>query len=308
MANVNSRYLLCLVLIIFCFDSHAQNADSSLFEIDLVSDTQAPLAMEEILLKANHNTLATGKIFEDIHQRKPRALFILGDVVSLGSKASKWRKMDQYLSEIRQQKTYVTAVLGNHDVMFSATKGQARFLKRFPDEMNTGFYKVYDSIAFVLLNSNFKTLKKEQLMQQQEFYQSLLQNLDGDSAVKFIVVTCHHAPYSNSKTVGSDKMVQEHFVPAFLQSKKAKLFITGHAHVFEHFKKEGKDFVTLGGGGGLHQHVNTGTNCIPSESFGYNPEFHYEIMRRSQNKLTIVSRFLQPDFSAFSNGYQFSVE
>ena len=216
--------------------------------------------------------------------------------------------MDQYLSEIRQQKTIVTAVLGNHDVMFSGTKGEGQFLKRFPEEMKTGFYKVYDSIAFVLLNSNFKTLKKEQLMQQQAFYQSLLPQLDADNAIKCIVVTCHHAPYSNSKTVGSDKKVQEHFLPAFLQSKKAKLFIAGHAHVFEHFKKEGKDFVTLGGGGGLHQPINTGANSIPSESYGYNPEFHYEIMRRSQNKLTIISRFLQPDFSAFSNGYQFSVE
>jgi Icc-related predicted phosphoesterase len=264
--------------------------------------------VEEVILKEHQNTLATQKIFEDIHQRKPEALLILGDVVSIGSKASKWKNIDRYLAELRREKTIVSALLGNHDLMFTSKKGEKEFLKRFPDEINTGSYKVCDSIALILLNSNFKTLSSDQLKKQQEFYQTAMLQLNADNAVKFIVVTCHHPPYSNSKIVGSNKQVQENFVPLFLQSAKAKLFVTGHAHVFEHFKREGKDFLTLGGGGGLHQPLNNGVDRIPSENSGYDPEFHYEILKRDQNRLNIISRFLKTDFSGFSNGYQFYIE
>ena len=308
MALCNRYFLLLVFIVLIKLNAHAQSPDSTYFEIDIVSDTPAPLGIEEVILKANHNELATRKIFEDISQRKPQVLFILGDVVSLGYKESKWKNMDQYLANTRQKNTIVTAVLGNHDVMFSASKGESEFLKRFADEVNTGFVKIYDSIAFVLLNSNFKTLSEEQFQKQQNFYKTLMQQLDVDSAVKFIVVSCHHAPYSNSKIVGSNKQVQDNFVPTFMQSKKGKLFITGHAHVFEHFKKEGKDFLTIGGGGGLHQPINNEKDRIPSENFGYDPEFHYLLMRRDRQKITLISRILKPDFSGFENSYQFEIE
>ena len=308
MALCNRRCLLLVFIVLIKLNAHAQSPDSTYFEIDLVSDTQAPLGIEEVMLKANQNTLATHKIFEDISQRKPQVLFILGDVVSLGYKESKWKNMDQYLANTRQNNTIVTAVLGNHDVMVSASKGEAEFLKRFPDEINTGSFRIYDSIAFVLLNSNFKTLSEEQFQKQQNFYKTLMQQLDVDSAVKFVVVSCHHAPYSNSKIVGSNKQVQDNFVTSFIQSKKGKLFITGHAHVFEHFKKEGKDFLTIGGGGGLHQPINNEKDRIPSENFGYDPEFHYLLMRRDHQKITMISRILKPDFSGFVNSYQFEIE
>jgi len=132
--------------------------------------------------------------------------------------------------------------------------------------------------------------------------------LDTNQAVKMIVVSCHHAPYSNSKIVGSNKPVQEKFVPLFIRTKKAKLFITGHAHDFEHFKIQDKDFLTIGGGGGLHQPLQKGGKAITSLSKGYEPEFHYLIVRRSGNQLTLISRRLKKDFSDFENGYHFVVK
>jgi 3',5'-cyclic AMP phosphodiesterase CpdA len=260
------------------------------------------------MLKAHHNTLATQKIFEDIIRRKPLSLLILGDVVSLGYRTSKWTEMDQYLGNARNNQITVTALLGNHDVMISPKQGEANFLKRFPDQVNTGFYKVIDSVAFVMMNSNFKTLSTDQLQKQRDFYLSTLEKLDADSAIKCIVVSCHHPPYSNSKRVGSNVEVQDHFIPAFLLSKKAKLFISGHAHVFEHFKMQGKDFLTIGGGGGLHQPLNTGEDKILSQNVGYDPEFHYLIMRRNHHQLILISRYLKSDFSGFENGYRFVVD
>jgi hypothetical protein len=85
------------------------------------------------------------------------------------------------------------------------------------------------------------------------------------------------------------------------------LFITGHAHDFEHFNISGKDFLTIGGGGGLHQPLNKGADRIPSLSFGYDPEFHYVLMRRIHSQLVIISRRLKPDFTDFENGYRFVI-
>jgi hypothetical protein len=307
------HYFKKITLFVLCYSVHfhvwsqQHNADSSDFEIDLVSDTQAPIGAEKLVLKAHQNELATRKIFEDITDRRPYALLMLGDVVSIGYKQSKWTDMDKYLSGLQTNNISFAGLMGNHDVMFYPQKGETNFLKRFPDQVNTGFYKVYDSVAFILLNSNFKTLSEQQVAKQQSFYLASLQKLDSDGAIKCIIVCCHHAPYSNSTIVGSNKEVQENFVPAFLATKKAKLFITGHAHDFEHFKKDGKDFLTIGGGGGLHQPLNTGTNRIPSLTPGYDPEFHYLLIRRMQNKLVLISRVLEPDFSGFQNSYRFEL-
>jgi predicted phosphodiesterase len=274
-------------------------------EIAMVSDTQAPLGVERIFLKAHQNTLATKKILEDIISRRPKALFMLGDVVSVGSREKKWRLMDSFLLHSRSIGIAVTAILGNHDLFMSALSGEALFNKRFPDQVNTGFYKLVDSIGFVLLNSNFSKLTAVQLQQQQDFYTATMAQLEADSSVKVIVVACHHSPYSNSRIVGSNIRVQEKFVPLFQRSSKAKLFITGHAHAFEHFTMSGKDFLTIGGGGGLHQPLNTRKGRIRSLSEAYFPEFHYILMKRKNDQLEIISRRLRPDFSGFTNEYQF---
>lgn len=264
--------------------------------------------VEKIFLKSNQNTLATQLLFAEITQYNPQCLFILGDVVSKGSKEKKWKEMDQYLAGARANGIPVYALLGNHDVMCNARKGEANFNKRFPDQVNTGFIKIVDSVAVVLLNSNFKTLSAEQLKQQQEFYAEALTALDADPAVRCIIVTCHHAPYSNSKIVGSNKRVQEQFVPLFHRSRKAKLFMTGHAHDFEYFRFNGKHFLTIGGGGGLHQPLNTDEDRLPNEAGDYNPEFQYVLVRRTGTQLTITSKRLKEDFLGVEAGYRFTVD
>jgi Icc-related predicted phosphoesterase len=277
-------------------------------DIVLVSDTQAPLGIEKLWHKGHQNTVATQKIFEAISLQKPQALLLLGDVVSLGSKESNWKEMDQYLDHAKSQGIAIAALLGNHDLMYSSTKGEAAFLKRFPDQVNTGFYKVYDSIAFLMLNSNFKTLSQVQKEKQLSYYTQTLQQLDADPAIRSIVVTCHHAPYSNSKTVGSNQQVQKQFIPAYIASRKAKLFVSGHAHHFEHFIINGKNFLTIGGGGGLHQSLTKSAKRIASESKDYDPEFHYLSLQRQGNKLILLSKYLDDSFQRFENGYHFVVE
>jgi hypothetical protein len=277
-------------------------------EIDFVSDTQAPMTVEKVKLHANHNTLATAMIFSEMLKNKPLAVYMLGDVVSVGSNNRKWRMVDNFIDSCHQNKIVVHALLGNHDVMWSRKKGEKNFAKRFPGFKDVGYVTVTDSIGVIMLNSNFKKLSSAEIDEQQKWYQSALKNLDSNNAVKAIIVSCHHAPFSNSLIVGSSKLVQKYFVPDFIQTKKCKLFITGHAHAFEHFTFSGKDFLVIGGGGGLHQPMDTSINKIRDLASLYKPMFHYLSLQRQGDILLLVSHFIKQDFSGFEKGYSFEIK
>lgn len=275
--------------------------------IAFLSDTQAPMWVEKVVLKSNNNVQATGLVFRDILKQHPAALFILGDVVSLGYKEKKWIPMDRYLDSCRKTGIQVSALLGNHDVMTRSKKGEAQFQKRFPDHNRTGFYQVVDSVAVVFLNSNFSKLSPSDLEAQQTWYDKTLKLLESEKSTKAIIVACHHSPFTNSKVVGSSKSVQKYFVPRFLASKKTRLFISGHSHNYERFKNGGKDFLVIGGGGGLSQPLSTKEDRLEDVSPDYKPQFHYIIMKRSPGGLVLTSRYLKADFSGFTEGLSFTI-
>lgn len=277
-------------------------------EIDFISDTQQPMTLEELKLRPNHNIKATSLLFADMLKQKPLAIYMLGDVVALGSSNHKWRNVDRFLDSCRKNNIAVHGLLGNHDVMWSRRKGERNFQKRFPDNVDIGYVSITDSIAVIMLNSNFKKLSGIEIDKQVLWYEGTLKNLNSDNSIKTIIVSCHHAPYSNSLIVGSSSQVQRYFLPAFIQTTKCSLFITGHAHAFEHFKFSGKDFLVIGGGGGLHQPLDTSAKRIPDVASHYKPLFHYLSIWRNGDKLFLTSHFLQPDFSGFEKGYSFEIE
>ncbi|MCW3087948.1 MAG: Calcineurin-like phosphoesterase [Sediminibacterium sp.] len=274
-------------------------------EIAFVSDTQAPLWLERIFLRTHNNRTATRMIFTDILARHPLSLFLLGDVVSLGSSNRAWREMTKYLAESRDKGIRIFATMGNHEVMGSGKmgrRGQEKFQSHFPEHLNTGFAQVMDSVAVILLNSNFTMLTKKEDGEQVRWYKDILEKLDKDPSIQYIITGCHHSPYSNSRIVGSSKAVQQKFVIPFSKSTKSCLFLSGHSHAFEHFKKEGKDFLVIGGGGGLHQPLGVGTGEMQDLSPGYKPMFHYLTARREKDHLLITSYQLKDDFVTFTPG------
>jgi UDP-2,3-diacylglucosamine pyrophosphatase LpxH len=304
---IRSRFFL-LILIAIPFVSFAQVADSvntAGAEMNFISDTQQPMLVEKIILKPTHNKKATSLLFSQIVKTKPQSVYMLGDVVSLGFNNRKWKRVDAFLNSCRKENTTVCGLLGNHDVMGRAKKGERNFDKRFPENVRTGYVSVTDSVAVILLNSNFSKLSATDKQKQNDWYQSQLNTLDTSEAIKAIIVTCHHAPYTNSIIVGSSSSVQQNFVPAFINSKKARLFITGHAHDFEHFKIKGKDFLVIGGGGGLHQPLSNSANKLPDLSMDYKPLFHYLSVKRVADELSVTSHFLSTDFNSFGDGHCF---
>lgn len=282
------------------------STDSTL--IAFASDTQAPMFIETIWLKAHHNRKATKKLFSEIENTQPGSLFLLGDVVNLGYSNKQWRPMDAYLQNLRSKGITVDAILGNHEVMGRAKAGQRKFQQRFPDHVRTGYVEVRDSVAIVLLNSNFKSLTKAEDEQQEAWYKNEITKLDADPAIQYIIISCHHSPFTNSKIVGCSKDVQEKFVPAFIQSKKGRLFLSGHCHNFEHYQMQGKDFMVIGGGGGLHQPLKTGDGCLPDLAKDYKPLFHYLTVQRKGNDLEVKSFELKDDFSGFVKGMEVAIQ
>lgn len=283
----------------------AQEKSTSLF---FISDTQQPMLVEKLWLKPNHNRLATATLLNNIETDRPRSVFMLGDVVGLGCSPRKWKKVDVFLKDCRAEGTDVFGLLGNHEVMMKPRKGERLFQQRFPANVRTGYYTITDSVAVVMLNSNFNALAVSDQNIQNEWYRRAMITLDQDDAVRAIIVCCHHAPFTNSTIVKCNPLVQENFVPAFLSSQKARLFITGHAHAFEHFRQQGKDFLVIGGGGGLHQPLHEGKNSLDDLALDYKPMFHYLSVQREGSELKVQSRFVKTDFSGLSQGLAFETK
>lgn len=277
-------------------------------DILFLSDTQAPMFVERLVLRTHRNTTATATIFAEILCVRPPVLYWLGDIVSLGFRDEKWPVIDRFLNNCRSVGTAVYAIMGNHDVMGRPRKGARNFQQRFSAHVPTGYVHTTDGTAVVMLNSNFGTLSVADRVKQQTWYEQTLVDLDADPAVRVIIVTCHHAPYSNSKLVGSSKLVQKWFVPNYFNSQKARLFITGHSHAFERFEFGGKTFLVIGGGGGLRQPLNTSASRLPDLAASYKPMFHYLAVRREGDGLTLISYCLRNDFSGFEVGYRFDID
>jgi hypothetical protein len=108
--------------------------------------------------------------------------------------------------------------------------------------------------------------------------------------------------------VKPSKEVQQRFVPLFLASAKSRLFLSGHCHGFEHYQVGGKDFMVIGGGGGLHQPLRQGTDILPDLATTYKPMFHYLTVERREDGLHVTSLELKKDLTAFDEGLQLKIK
>ncbi len=274
-----------------------------------VSDTQSPIWIESLFLGSDRNEEATDSIFADLARRKPSHLFMLGDLVSFGPYGGAWRQMDRHITSLRGAGITVHGVLGNHELMLFERTGEENFQERFPDHVRTGYVQTVDSVAVVLLNSNFETLGPADATRQHVWYRKTLDSLQNDPAIQHIVVCCHHSPFSNSRVVGGSEEVRKEFLPPFLGTSKCRLFLSGHAHAFEHFQEGGKTFLVIGGGGGPSQPLAEGkeqtwTDLAPLQK----PHYHYLELRREKGRLIATLRGLSNDFSGFSDLYRVTID
>jgi hypothetical protein len=264
--------------------------------------------VETLLLKPYRNRHATDLLFKDISRIHPRCFFLLGDVVNLGYSDRQWRSVDPHLQHLREKSICLYGILGNHEVMGKPRQGQAKFQLRFPDHSRTGYLHVIGTIAVVLLNSNFGTMTPSEIKHQNEWYLKTLEDLDCNADIEFIITCAHHSPYTNSRVVKPSKEVQNMVVPPFIESRKSQLFLSGHAHAFEHFQVKGKDFLVIGGGGGLRQPLKKGIGSLADLAEDYKPMFHYITVASAGDHLQVRSFHLKKDFSSFEDGIKLDIK
>jgi len=263
------------------------------------------LWIEKLLLAEHENEHARNLIFADLIQQKPLAVFHLGDLVGLGFEESQWQVIDQFLARLGQQEIPFFPALGNHELMIFPDDGALNFTKRFPFFIKTGYTRRIGNTAVILLNSNFDHMHEVLINKQQEWYENELVRLSMDSVITHIIVGCHHPPYTNSSIVSASEEVQQRFVKPFLKYDKCRLFISGHAHRFEHFQIGGKDFIVAGGGGGLQHPEIQDTIKEYSDRYASHERlrpFHY-IEVYSGPHLRLVMRRLDQDQDKIVDGY-----
>ena len=204
----------------------------------------------EMLLFRENNRAAVKALFQKIAGESPAFLLILGDLTYSGGSKSKWEDFDALARPVHDAGIPVYPLPGNHEYFGDEDVFLEEYFSRFPITHGSLWYSVrWKDVGMITLNSNFDKLESKQVVEQGKWYLSEMERMQRDSGIAVIVVSCHHPPYTNSTIVHDDRSVQETFVPAYLATPKAKLFLTGHCHSYEHFRIDGKDFVVSGGGG-----------------------------------------------------------
>jgi 3',5'-cyclic AMP phosphodiesterase CpdA len=274
--------------------------------IVFLSDSQSPLFLEKFRLTENRNDDAREMIYARVVDCHPNAIFHLGDMVSIGPYRATWRSTDAFIDRARASGIPVFPTLGNHELMLFPSYGMDEFLWRFPWYRKTGYAVRVGALAVVLLNSNFGQLTGQERAGQVSWLDSTLSVFQSDTTVGAVFVATHHPPYTNSTIVSPSKEVRDQLVPLYLRYSKCLLFLSGHCHAFEHFHQGGKDFVVIGGGGGLQQPLLTGAAVRWQDLFPWKTEvrmFHYLRCRIDTGGVEVSVQMVQDDFSGFENAY-----
>ncbi len=265
--------------------------------IVFMSDTQSPMWLETLLLRTDENEKATRKLMLEVARDSAcSAVVHLGDITSRGGCEAEWQAFDVLSAPLRRAGTAFFPIPGNHDYYFNEKSARRSFRSRFSVPEMKWYTVRFDSLAVVLLNSNFNRMDEREAREQDRWLVRTLASLDRDPSVALIVVGCHHSPYTNSTIVDPSREVQDRFVPAFLASRKARLFLSGHAHAFEHFRVDGKDFLVIGGGGGLLHPLLMGSERRWPDRFP-GPErrmFHYLRCTLDANAAEFTVMMLKP--------------
>jgi 3',5'-cyclic AMP phosphodiesterase CpdA len=277
----------------------------------LVGDTQRTSAWE-LLAGREQNDAARQLVLEKIADEDPAFLIILGDLVFQGDDPRHWDMFDQVTAKIRLRGIPAFPVVGNHEYFGNHNRAFDLFFNRFPHlhrQLWSSFR--FGPIAVILLNSNFEHLHGDSVDQQDAWYRARLSEYQSNSAIKTIVVCCHHAPFTNSTVVSDDWNVQQHFVEPFKNASKAKLFFTGHCHSYERFVQFGKQFIVSGGGGGPRQALIVDPKTRKHEdqyNGGEIREFHYCKVTLEGEHVRVQMIKIDDALNNWSTGDEFVVE
>lgn len=238
-------------------------------------------------------------IVDEITRREPAFVIHLGDLTTRGSSLKHWQEFDDRHKEFREKKIPYFPVLGNHEFYGNDEKGQNHYFQRFPHLEKRRWYSfIWKHIGFLLLDSNFPSLTREQVGEQSRWYLGKLEEFQKGKEVDLIIVCCHQPPFTNSRMIRPNKEVEVNFADPFLQFQKTRLFFSGHSHSYERFQKKGRFFIVSGGGGGPRHELTIDPRKQRSQDLFTGPErrfFHFCEIKSDQDTLAHKVMRLEPD-------------
>ncbi|MEP7234896.1 MAG: metallophosphoesterase [Ignavibacteriota bacterium] len=318
MSNCRAGILLLFSLLSFCSQkSHSQTPDYSgnsghpdtSSSFILIGDVQLR-GLPEIFLGRENNKKAVETLLAEIAREDPTFVLILGDLTFSGSSLKEWKVLDAMSKPIISAGIPVFPLPGNHEYLGNHNTAFQEYFSRFPQLGNRLWYsKRWKDIGIITLDANLSHFKKEQSDDERAWYLSELQSMQNDTSLTFIIVCTHQPPFTNSTVVSDDNQVQKYFVPAFINTPKAKLFFSGHSHSYEHFKIKGKDFI-VSGGGGPRQDLRKGPKDARHKDYfsgGIRRSHHFCKVTRSAEGVRVQMIQVGEDLQSWSIGEEMLV-
>ena len=254
----------------------------------VVGDFQRTSIVEQWLMRREQNDDARAQVIREMSRElEVGGLVLLGDLVFDGSSCSDWESFDALFAPLASRG--VVLALGNHDYWGPDAIACANLEPRFPwVAEHTWGVSAWGEVSIVWLDSN------GELETQATWLETTLAAIEGP-----VIVATHHPPYTNSTVTGDETAVQDAFVSRL--TPNVRLFLSGHAHAYEHFEKEGVHYVVSGGGGGPRVDLLRGDDARHTDLFDAPAPrpFHWLRIRQHRNALEVIVRGFQKDRAVY---------
>ncbi len=200
---------------------------------------------------SRHNRKIHERIFKKIVEFEPDFVVHLGDMVDYGNSSENWQDFFDVVGEY-WSKHIVYTVKGNHEFPF-------RF---YNDVLYPPHYFVYRNGMLMIFLDSISSISSGS--PQGKFLESLLEKYD--DVAEYIMIFMHHPVF----TVGphrKDKIVKElkELVPLLARYRVSVVF-GAHDHAFQHFMKDGVNYVVTAGGGAhlytLRKDIESGAKML----------------------------------------------
>jgi len=240
------------------------------------------------------NDAERARIVEAIAREAPALLITLGDHVFDGGSARDWARFDALFAPVREARIPVLPIVGNHDC-WRGLGSLRHYFARFPHLGGAHWYaRKVGPLGLVALDSNRFWMSPQRWFEQRQWFEEKLAQLDADEQVRGVLVLVHHPPYTNSRVSAPSIAVEGSFVSAFLRARKTLTMLSGHAHAYEHFAREGRHFLVSGGGGGPRHALLPPYEQIFADLFDGPSlrDFHFLLLEPGDEGLLIRARGL----------------